>query len=54
MSFALYNFNAVPVDGTYIDQSVVSIGIYLPFPIDLSPSRSRGGYFRRIESLGSF
>ena len=38
--FAFYAWNAVPVDGTDIDQSVVAIGKYFPFIIDLSPSRS--------------
>ena len=41
--FALYTYNSVPVDGTDIDQSVVTIGIYFPLPIELSPASSREG-----------
>ena len=41
--FALYTWNAGPVDGTEIDWSVVAIGIDFPFLINLSPARSREG-----------
>ena len=40
--FALYAWNAGPVDGTYISQSVVDIGRKLPLPFDLSLESSRG------------
>ena len=39
--FALYTCNACTVEGTDIDQSVIDIGRDLPFPIELSSSRSR-------------
>ena len=39
--FALYAWNAGPVDGTEISVSIVDIGRYFPFTIDLSPERSR-------------
>ena len=39
--FALCAWNAVPVYGTGISRSVVSIFRYFPFTIDLSPERSR-------------
>ena len=41
--FALYAFNVGPVDVTYISRSLVDIGIDFPFPIYLSPARSREG-----------
>ena len=41
--FALYAWNAFPVDGTDIAQSLMDIGIELPFPIDLSPANIREG-----------
>ena len=41
--FALYAWNAGPVDRTEIDLSVVAIGREFPFPIKLSPARLRKG-----------
>ena len=38
VSFTLYAWNAVPVEGTNISISVVVIGRELPFPIYLSPA----------------
>ena len=38
--FSLYDWNASRVDRTDISQSVVDIGIYFLFVIDLSPARS--------------
>ena len=51
--FALYIWNSVPVDGTYITLSVVDIEKEFPFTIDLTPERSKGGYFRRTAILVS-
>ena len=39
--FTLYAWNAGPVNGTSVARSVLAIGRYLPFPVDLSPSRLR-------------
>ena len=39
--FSLYTCNVIPVDGTYISLSVVSIGREFPFTIGLSPAISR-------------
>ena len=52
--FALYAWNAGPVDGTNISQSVVAIGREFPFPIDLSPSSSRLGTSEGQQSLDHF
>ena len=41
--FTFYDSNTVPVDGTDISISVVSIGRESIFTIDLSPKRSREG-----------
>ena len=48
--FALYAWNVGPVDGTDIAQSVVDIGIKLPFPIELSTERSRGVLQKEIKT----
>ena len=52
--FALYAWNAGPVDGTLITRSVVSIDRDLPFTIDLSPERSKEGNSEVQQSLDHF
>ena len=52
--FSLYAWNAVPVDGTDIAQSVVAIDREFPFPIDLSPARSMEGTSEGKQSVGHF
>ena len=34
--FALYAWNASPINGTYISRSFVAVGQEFPFPIDMS------------------
>ena len=41
--FAVYNWNAGPIDGTDIPRSVAAIGREFPFPIDLVPALPRKG-----------
>ena len=38
MMFAMYAWNASPVDGTNIPWSVAAIGKEIPFPIDIEPN----------------
>ena len=52
--FALYAWNAFPVDGTDIAQSLMAIGIELPFPIDLSPANIREGTSEVKQALDHF
>ena len=52
--FALYAWNAGPVDGTDITISVVDINREFPFIIDLSPARSREGTSEGQKTLYHF
>ena len=52
--FSLYDWNASPLDGTDIDQSLVAVGRDLPFAIDLSPERSRWVTLEGQQALDHF
>ena len=52
--FPLYAWNAGPVDGTDIYQSVVSISRELPFRIVVSPAMSRESTSEGVQSLDNF
>ena len=41
MFFDIFDWNVVPLDGTYIALLVMALGRWLPFPIELSPESSR-------------
>ena len=52
--FAMYAWNAGPLDGTDIAQSVVYIGREFPFPIELSPERVRESTSEVKQALDNF
>ena len=52
--FAMYTWNAGPVDGTDIYQSVVAIGREFSFSIDLSPASSSEGTPEGKKALDHF
>ena len=51
---AWYTWNTGPVYGTDIARSVVAIGRNVPFTINLSRKRSRGGTPERNQALDNF